>query len=252
MHDVDSFVIDDDFDPLADLDLASGDTVQETDYLPPIPDADKSVMPRPVFLTDEERLERLLAGIPGQQFRILHAIELCMEPKTMGEVVEALDADYPQMSSVYTASQIVGLLTRDGALRRMDGEPASAKAPDVECGYVTVSDTVPSRYVATQVGLDFMEARVSQRMVQDMLEEEPRYLPLYRMILERCMREGGGETKALNDIIDANPLCQEPRRFCTYFLNRLEGVGALAWRDSWTVTDRGSRCLADMDKGEVD
>lgn len=251
MNDVDSFVIDDDFDPLADLELTGMDTVQETDYLPPIPDADKSVMPRPVFLTDEERIENLLVGIPGQQFRILRAIELCAEPKTMGEVTEALDVDYPQMASVYAASQIVGLLTRDGALRRIEGQSTSAEISEAECDYITVSSALPARYVATRVGLDVAEARLNQRRVLDMLNEEPRYLPLYQVILEQCVREGGGETKELNGIIDVSPLCQEPRRFCTYFLNRLEAVGALVWRDAWIATDRGARCLAALRSDEV-
>lgn len=46
MSDVDVFVIDDDFDPLADLSLDDGERDDaEADYLPPIPDADKSVVP---------------------------------------------------------------------------------------------------------------------------------------------------------------------------------------------------------------
>ena len=48
MSDVEAFVIDDDFDPLADLDLDEGERDDaEAGYLPPIPDADKSVVPPP-------------------------------------------------------------------------------------------------------------------------------------------------------------------------------------------------------------
>ncbi len=90
MSDVDVFVIDDDFDPLADLSLDDGERDDaEADYLPPIPDADKSVVPPVVPLSAAERIENLLAGIPGQQFRLLHAVEFCTEPKTMDEAVAA-------------------------------------------------------------------------------------------------------------------------------------------------------------------
>ena len=52
MSDVDAFVIDDDFDPLADLSLDDGERDDaEADYLPPIPDADKSVVPPAVSYT---------------------------------------------------------------------------------------------------------------------------------------------------------------------------------------------------------
>ena len=68
MSDIDAFVIDDDFDPLADLSLDDGERDDaEADYLPPIPDADKSVVPPVVPLSPAERIEKLLAGIPGQQ-----------------------------------------------------------------------------------------------------------------------------------------------------------------------------------------
>ena len=116
MSDMDVFVIDDDFDPLADLELVEEGEGQETDYMPPIPDADKSVMPEVVPLTPQERIEKLLAGIPGQQFRLLRAVELCVEPKTLDEVVEVLDVEHPQRASVYDAAQVVRLLERDGAL----------------------------------------------------------------------------------------------------------------------------------------
>ena len=99
MSDMDVFVIDDDFDPLADLELVEEGEGQETDYMPPIPDADKSVMPEVIPLTPQERIEKLLAGIPGQQFRLLRAVELCAEPKTLDEVVEVLDVEYPQRAT---------------------------------------------------------------------------------------------------------------------------------------------------------
>ena len=117
MSDVDVFVIDDDFDPLADLSLDDGERDDaEADYLPPIPDADKSVVPPVVPLSATERIEKLLACIPGQQFRLLHAVEFCTEPKTMDEAVANLDAAYPNTTSVYGSAQVVQLLERDGAL----------------------------------------------------------------------------------------------------------------------------------------
>ena len=48
MSDLDVFVIDDDVDPLADLELAGEEEQPETDYLPPIPDAELSRVPERV------------------------------------------------------------------------------------------------------------------------------------------------------------------------------------------------------------
>lgn len=181
MSDVDVFVIDDDFDPLADLSLDDGERDDaEADYLPPIPDADKSVVPPVVPLSAAERIENLLAGIPGQQFRLLHAVEFCTEPKTMDEAVADLDAAYPNTTSVYGSAQVVQLLERDGALERIvDEDAAHAAAGDAAdalaedegfptntgnalvdegyrmiCGYLSQADGT----VLTELAVDYVRA----------------------------------------------------------------------------------------------
>ena len=241
MSDVDVFVIDDDFDPLADLSLDDGERDDaEADYLPPIPDADKSVVPPVVPLSAAERIENLLAGIPGQQFRLLHAVEFCTEPKTMDEAVADLDAAYPNTTSVYGSAQVVQLLERDGALERIVDEDAAhaaagdaADTPAEDEGFISVTPAPPCRYRATQAGL-----------VAGRISEDERYLPIFQRVLEMCAREGGCPTKELDQAVDGDPLCQEPRRFCGFFRGKLEETGAIEWRDAWTITDLGRSVLA--------
>lgn len=249
MSDIDVFTIDDDFDPLADLNLDDSERDEaEIDYLPPIPDADKSVVPPVVPLTAEERIEKLLAGIPGQQFRILHAVEFCTEPRTMDEIVEDLDAAYPSKTSVYGAAQIVQLLERDGALERVaceDEEAAVAalEAPEPEGDFIAVTPAPPCRYLATQAGLDAVAAHVNEGLVIQKITEEERYLPLFQRVLEMTAREGGCPTKELDLAIDPDPLCAEPRRFCGFFRGKLEETGAIEWRDAWIITGLGRKVL---------
>ena len=237
MSDVDVFVIDDDFDPLADLSLDDGERDDaEADYLPPIPDADKSVVPPVVPLSAAERIENLLAGIPGQQFRLLHAVEFCTEPNT---------------TSVYGSAQVVQLLERDGALERIvDEDAAHAAAGDAadalaeDEGFISVTPAPPCRYRATQAGLDAVAAHVNEGLVAEKIEEDERYLPIFQRVLEMCAREGGCPTKELDQAVDGDPLCQEPRRFCGFFRGKLEETGAIEWRDAWTITDLGRSVLA--------
>ncbi len=247
MSDMNVFVIDDDFDPLAELSIDEEDVAQETDYLPPIPDADKSVVPKAVELTAQERIENLLAGLPGQRFRLLRAVELCEQPQEMSQVVDQLDADCPQRASVFDAAQVIRLLEREGALERVEDKasaPCDQASAESSAEYLVVTPAAPVRYVATQAGLEAVRNHVGERVVLDMLNEEPRYLPLYRTIFQMCLELDGGNTAALNAAIDVDPLCEEPRRFCTYFLGRLESAGALVWRDAWIVTDAGSKAYA--------
>ena len=252
MSDVDVFVIDDDFDPLADLSLDDGERDDaEADYLPPIPDADKSVVPPVVPLSPAERIEKLLAGIPGQQFRLLHAVGFCDEPKTMDEIVADLDAAYPNTTSVYGSAQVVQLLERDGALERIvEGADEAAGSADTsapaedEGDFISVTPAPPSRYVATQAGLDAIAAHVNENLVVEKIVEDERYLPIFQRVMEMCAREGGCPTKELDQAVDADPLCQEPRRFCGFFRGKLEETGAIEWRDAWTITDLGRSVLA--------
>lgn len=250
MSDVDAFVIDDDFDPLADLSLDDGERDDaEADYLPPIPDADKSVVPPVVPLSPAERIEKLLAGIPGQQFRLLHAVAFCTEPKTMDEAVADLDAAYPNTTSVYGSAQVVQLLERDGALERIVDESAedaagAAVPAEDEGDFISVTPAAPCRYRATRAGLDAIAAHVNESLVVEKIVEDERYLPIFQRVLEMTAREGGCPTKELDQAVDGDPLCQEPRRFCGFFRGKLEETGAIEWRDSWTITELGRSVLA--------
>lgn len=252
MNDIDVFTIEDDFDPLADLELAGDEEEPATDYLPPIPDAELSRVPEQAPLTPEERIEKLLCGIPGQQFRILHAVEFCeAEPKTADEIVADLDEEYPNKTSVYDAAQIVQLLERAGALERVEPENEGQADADeavgqdeAEDGYLVVTPAAPGRYLATQAGLDAIAKRIGEQQVIEKIMEEERYLPLYQRIFDLVSREGGCTTKELDQAIDHDPLCEEPQRFCGYFRGRLEETGAVQWRDTWMITDLGRKVLA--------
>ena len=125
MEKVEVFELEDDFDPLADagLELETDDEYAGgIEYQAPIPDADKSVVPEAVELPPAERIDKLVAGIPGQKFRILSAIKICGEPKTLEVAADELEEAYPQGTSVYDAIRIIELLHDAGALVCVDEE----------------------------------------------------------------------------------------------------------------------------------
>ena len=125
MEKIEVFELDDDFDPLEDADLeleTDAEYAGGIEYQVPIPDADKSVVPEAVELPAPERIEKLIAGIPGQKFRILSAIRVCDGPKTLEEAAEQLESEYPQGTSVYDAVRIIELLQEAGALMCVDAD----------------------------------------------------------------------------------------------------------------------------------
>lgn len=279
MSDIDVFTVDDDFDPLADLDLDPEELEVDYDYQVPIPDADKSVVPPKPVLSAQERIEKLLVGMPAQQFRALRAVELCEQPQTMEAVAAQLDAEYPHQVSVFSSAQIVALLERAGALEKLVdegtasdaaagadetsseslGEPAGESSTDssakpanssgalsdaASVEYLTVTPVPPALYQATEAGLRAVADHINVRVIEDMLTEEPWYLPIYERILSMCATESGERTKTLDAAVDGDELCAEPRRFCGYFRGKLEESGALVWNGTtWKTTELGKQAM---------
>lgn len=99
-------------------------------------------------------------------------------------------------------------------------------------------------YKATHEGLAALEMRGGLSAVRAALLEEPRYLPLFERILDMTSSEGGASMKELDAAVNVDPLCAEPRRFCGYFLGKLERLGAVRFEGSWVVTSLGREALA--------
>jgi hypothetical protein len=286
MEKVEVFELEDDFDPLADAGLEL-ETDEEyaggIEYQAPIPDADKSVVPEAVELPPAERIDKLVAGIPGQKFRILSAIKICGEAKTLEVAADELEEAYPQGTSVYDAIRIIELLHDAGALVCVDEEGneidldavaeevdeagadadaavAVAAAADedaeearvdaisldeLDVEYDEVEKEAPVFYLATEAGKDAVERMWSASAAFDVVNDEPQYLPVWKKVLQMCSEEGGATKKAVADALDAHPILQEPRRWCQYFLEKLKNVNALEFDTAWVITDIGKQLLAD-------
>lgn len=263
MSEIDVFTIDDDFDPLAEIeiDAPSAEERYVADYMPPIPDADKSIVPKPVALTAAERIDKLLAGMPGQKFRVLAVVQAAdaEEPRLAAAIVADVDAAYPDTKSVFDTARLLRLLTGAGAV---ESEGAEEDAPIVEQDdeicltednfivgedgeeYLVVTDAAPATYRATDAGRAAVARYQDVGALEAIIGEEPRYAPLYARIMSMVSADGGATTPQLNGAIDSDPLCAEPRRFCGYFIDKLETSGLVEWRDAWVITDLGREALA--------
>ena len=276
---IEVFELDDDFDPLEDM----GFEQEEEEYaggieyqVPVIPDADRSVVPEPVVAPPAERIAKLIAGLPGQKFRILSGVRVCADPKTLEEAAADLEALYPQGTSVYPATRIIELLAEAGALERIDPDqpedpdtPEDGAAEAAESSSVSPADDAagderiesiswdeadlefdevepaePSIYVATEAGLAAIEEHWSADAAAKVVADEPQYRTIYKRVLDLCAEPGGKTKVEIADEIDGDPLLQEPRRWCQYFLEKLRETNALEWDGTWTVTDIGANLLA--------
>lgn len=290
-EDTEVFQLDETFDPLEDMDDPESQEDSDYDYQAPapIPDADKSVVPEPVELPPEERLRKLIDGIPGQKFRILSIVEACRElEKPISQIEGEVCERYPQGGSVYDVARLVQLLEQAGALECTNREEveqaatqaeaeaeacdgaddpadATAKANDSEriaVDKLTVSaealdtesqevESAPVElFLATATGIAAVDANSGIEPIVAVITEEERYLPIYERIYHLMDVEGGCPVKDLNNAVDSDPLVEEPRRFCTYFLGRLERCNAAVWHDTWNLTETGKRAFESLFTGK--
>lgn len=285
MTDIDVFAIDDDFDPLAETGFEADDDFDPNEeYIAPIPDADKSVVPPAVILPPEERIAQLIKGLPGQTFRVMHGVELCIdEPRLAEDIAEDLERDYPQRVSVYDAMQVLKLLERAGALERVEmdteddteadvdtiaagaeAEAATIAAANAEAlaemaegdeeldefagEYLTPTPAPPVYFQATDAGIAALNKYASEQTIVNVIAEEPQYLPIYHQVLTMLAEEDGQSMKDLDAAVNADPLLVEPKRFCGYFLDRLDRSGAAEFKASrWRITPRGRSVLEHYD-----
>lgn len=271
MSDLEIFTIDDDFDPLASTGIEVDEEPDEfAEFSAPIPDAELSRVPEPVILPPEERIENLLKGLPGQRFRVLHLVSLAQaEPVTMEQMALQLDEDYPQRASVFSAAQLVELLERAGGLEVVEqaGAPEAngdADAASAACAvnldaltdeelelYLEGEDNVREveeapalLYRATDAGTTLYNKYVNLEVIEGLITAEPRYMDVYRAIFQLLEPEGGASMKELDAAINGLEALQSPKRFCGYFLDRLEKAGAVEYRDTWKATARGRQVAA--------
>ncbi len=263
MTDFEVFAIDDDFDPLATTGIEVDEEPDEfAEFSAPIPDAELSRVPEPVVLPPEQRIENLLKGLPGQRFRVLHLVELAHEePLTLEQLAMQLDEAYPQRASVFSAPQLVELLEQAGGLEvvgqvQPDGEEALAAEEtaldldalsdeelesllDSEENRLEVEEAPAYLYLATPEGIAAHNKYVNLEVIETLVTEEPRYAEVYRTIFQLVCAGDGATMKELDSAVNALEVLQNPKRFCGYFLDRLEKAGAVEYRDLWRATTRG-------------
>lgn len=246
MKEVTAYEIDDQFDPLEDLGIDEIDEDEEAhEYLPPIPDAELSRVPEKVPMTPRESIEKMFVGMPGQKHRILEAIKICSDWKLFDEMVQELDEQFPTEVSVFNSAQVFKLLEDAQAIEKREraGEGSAQEAAQPEGDYLVVTPAQVFEYRATDEGNAVVEEHRQESAVTKVLLEDEKYLPLYCKILTMTSEEGGCQTNLLDETIDPDPLCEEPKRFCTYFLKKLEETGAVYWQDAWVASDLGVAAL---------
>jgi len=223
------------------------------------------------------RGENLVETFVTRQSNVRHALyrilEICETPRTSGEVDESTALLIPR-GSVYTSAVLREWLERVGGLERTiqaapsEGVSLSADGMTAErectvqatpvgtCGSVEGNDTRgcvhtdedseitgSTLWRTTPAGLGAVASLAPSKLLRSLLEgSEERYVHIYLAVLAFC-DEAPRSKSDIEDLIGDHPDLQNPRRYASYFVNRLGEVGAIEWNGMWSTTESGRTAI---------
>ena len=252
----DDLLVEQEYDAIADGqdacldDFAGGLTKEDSDraieeggdFQPYIgdPDADHT----PVEVVDdrpaEVRCAELFERMKPRRKELLGVLALCLDPIDAAQAHEEGDRMQAAHRSVYTGEALCKLLVKAGALDKLETPEREAEVV-VEDGveYLKPAEKKVVQYRTTPAGQAMLDADKPADRLTAALEREPEYKPIFLRILKACAEDGGKTAKQLGDLVDKDPLLQEPRRWAAYFFGILGECDALVWDQVWTTTDIG-------------
>lgn len=263
----DDLVVPADYDPLAGDDLeVDGKGIDqrfqgisdderaaapdEEDVLPYLGDANADHAPqttvddRPAAVRTAELFDRMKT----RRKVLLGVLALCVEPVDAAQVHAKVDELQAAQRSVFDGPALCALLERAGALEQVRVEaqqPRTVTVDGVEC--LEPAATVSVRYVATEVGRAVLEADKPADRLHEVFDRDAVYKPIYLRILKACGEEGGKSAKALGELVDRDPLVQEPRFWAAHFFNILAECDALTWDGAWKTTELGWQAVEELE-----
>lgn len=185
--------------------------------------------------------ENLVEKFVTQQSNVRHALyrilEFCETPRTSAEVDEAAALLIPR-GSVYTSAVLREWLERAGGLERTIQTASDEEAPSEDSEI-----TGDALWCTTPAGLGAVVSLAPSKLLRSLLEgSDARYVHIYSAVLAFC-EEAPRSKNEIEDLIGDHPDLQNPRRYASYFVNRLGEVGAIEWNGKWSTTESGGTAI---------
>ena len=178
----------------------------------PIPAAAENVTP--------EKILKRIDAEPSYRHILQRLLAFCSEPKSVREIHDEI--------MCYTGTA------------RAARDPKMLLAWMIEVGAIAghaAEGSETTLWRTTEAGIEAVAGRDPAERLRRLLEEEPAYADIYRMILKFCYEE-----RSLSDIeylLQAHLGLRNPPVYPSYLIDRLEFTGALEWTGKWRTTEAG-------------
>ena len=158
-------------------------------------------------------------------------LAFCSEPRSVQEIHEELMyVPWMHNKAAHTPETLLTWMVEAGAI-----------AEHIEEG------TETALWMTTEAGMEAIAAHDSAERLRRLLEEEPGYVGIYRMILEFCSNER--TLDEIENLFIGHPGLQSPHVYPSYLVDRLEFTGALEWTgEGWLITETGKESLEVIEK----
>lgn len=262
----------DSFDPLADTDdddAAEGDAPAESGVIT----ADPKEFPGSSQLAQTaeelrqrpapERIATLFDNMQPYHRTLHNIIDAARTPIANDQMKDLIDTWQADKRSVYSPDNLCMMLKRAGALDRVtaDGDDYDQVEQNIQPEHVIINGTeflkpatMPELYwQATEDGLAYVDADNPSVHMRELIEGEPQYRHLFKLVLEEAAKPDGTNEKILGPMIDHDPAAQKPRMYAMGFVDKLAKVDALIWHQkAWRITDTGRLALEFINELDAD
>ena len=156
-----------------------------------------------------------------------------------------------------TPHVLLGLLMQAGGIERIDvpeqeapeaaeGEPAQDASEQESVETPVVDQPVDYLLRTTDAGeAALAEYDVTARFERLVSEEPDGYLDVYLAVLNAAGNASGAKLPQIEAAVKGMPALTAPKRvYASYFVSKLETVGAIAWDGAWRLTPEGDETLS--------
>lgn len=256
---LDFVVVDDEFDPLAvdDTEINQEDMDDDNPYdtidfptmrnMPDHPTRDAVYSPAAQGSV-QAALRLMIERNPNRRPVLLKLIALCEGGCASSVIEEAVNEWQTDNWSVYEPMTFCRMLERAGALTLEIPEVVNEVQED-ESGnaYMQITERVDPIWHATPEGLEVVaEYESGEPFRRVVLDTEQLYLEVYEAVME-ALNEAPQTQAQVAELVDTFEVVKKPRRYGAHFLDVLERVDAVCWRDhGWHLTEFGKTMIPEI------
>jgi hypothetical protein len=210
-------------------------------------------------LPPEQRIATLFDHMQPYRQLLLDILRKAQQPVPNAEMKDAIAEWQQDDAGVYSPDNLCMMLVRAGALRRVtpDGEDYEELERTAEPEHVVVDGVEYLKpavlpqicWLATPEGNAAVAGDVPEDRMRNLLESEPQYAHIYRIVLDEAGHDEGTSEKTLSKLIDHDPAVQKPRMYAMRFAGKLADAEAIVWRDgAWHITEVGKDAYDVLDR----